>query len=126
MAAPWAREMGCEESRTGHHGDQKDEDRAEEAGDVRVTATPAGEVLDGGDAPGEDRAAVEEAVEVVGQRVGVGVAAVRLFLQALQADRFQVARHLGPEPRRRHRLLGAELLDRVERRRFPEGRSARE
>ena len=120
------REMDCEDSRSGHHGDQQDEDRGEEAGDARVTAAPAAEVLDGGDATGEDGAAVEEAVEVVGQRVGVGVAAVGLLLEALQADRLQVARYLGLEPRRRHRLLGADLLDRVGRRRSPEGRSARE
>ena len=120
------REMGCEDSRSGHHGDQQDEDRREEAGDARVPAAPAAEVLDGGDATGVDGAAVEEAIEVVGQRVGVGVAAVGLLLQALQADRLQVARHLGLEPPRRHRLLGADLLQRVGRRRSPERRSARE
>src|SRR4029077_21076469 len=82
-------------------------------------------VLDGGDATGEDGAAVEEAVEVVGQRFGVRVATGGLLPEALQADCLQVARYLGLEPRRRHRLLGADLLDRVGRRRSPEGRSAR-
>ena len=114
--------MRGENGRSGHHGDQQDENRGEEAGDARVTAAPADEVLDGGDATGEDGAAVEEAVEVVGQRVGVGVAAVGLLLEAFQADCLQVARYLGPQPRRRHRLLGADLLECVGRRRSPEGR----
>ncbi len=118
------REMDCEDSRSGHHGDQQDDDRGEEAGDARVTAAAAAEVLDSGDAPGEHRAAIEEAVEVVSQRVGVGVAEVGLLLQALQADRLQISRYPGPEPGRRHRLLGADLLDRVGRRRSPKGRSA--
>jgi hypothetical protein len=73
-----------------HHGDQQDENRGDEAGDARVTATHATELLDGGDGTGENRAAVEEAVEVVGQRVRV--AAVGLLSEALQADCLQVAR----------------------------------
>ena len=119
-------EIGGEGRRDGRHGDQQDEDGGGEAGDARVTAAPAAETLEGGDGTGEDGTALEEAVEVVGERVGVGVAAVGFLLEALQADRLQVARDLGLEPRRRHRLLGADLLDRIERRRSPERRPARE
>ncbi|MEA2501539.1 MAG: hypothetical protein QOD01_1650, partial [Actinomycetota bacterium] len=99
-------EIGGEDGRGGHHGDQQDEDGGGEAGDARVAATPDAEALDGGDGTGEDGTAVEEAGEVVGECVGAGVAAVGLLLEALQADRLQVARDLGLEPLRRHRLLG--------------------
>ena len=45
-----------------------------------------------GDAPRPDRLAVEETLEVVGQRPGPIVALCRVLVQALQADRLQVAR----------------------------------
>jgi hypothetical protein len=120
------REMGGENSRSGRHGGHQDENRGDKAGNARVTAAPAAEMLDGGDGTCEDGAAVEESVEVVGQGAAVGVAALRLLSKALQADCFQVTRNLGLESRWRHWLLGADLLDRVRRRHSPEGRSARE
>ena len=56
-----------------------------------VTLAPAAEARHRGRGTGQDGTAVEEAVEVVGQRGGVGVAAVGLLLEAFQADRLQVA-----------------------------------
>ena len=47
------------------------------------------------DRPGQDRLAVQPALQVVGQRRGRGVAPARLLLQALQADRLQVAATVG-------------------------------
>ena len=42
-----------------------------------------------------DRPSLAEAIQVVGQRRGAGVATLRLLVQAFQADRLQVARHCG-------------------------------
>ena len=43
---------------------------------------------------GENRPALLEAVQVVGQVAGAGVATGRLLVQTFQTDRFQVARHV--------------------------------
>jgi hypothetical protein len=51
---------------------------------------------------------------------------VRLLVQAFQADRFQVVRHLGLDMGRRHRLLGPHLHQGVQHRGSLEGRPARE
>ena len=48
-----------------------------------------------------DRPRVEPGAQVVGQRLGRGVPPPRVLLQALQADRLQVARDLGVELARR-------------------------
>ena len=55
------------------------------------------------DGPGQDRPALEPAPEVVGQVGGRGVAPCGRLLQALQADRLQVARRPSVELPRRHR-----------------------
>ena len=60
-----------------------------------------------------DGCAVQEATQVIGQGLGCGVALARLLFQALQADGVQVARHSELQPRRRHRLLVADLLQEV-------------
>ena len=59
----------------------------------RPAAHPLHDALQPADRPGLDRLAAQEAAQVVGQRQGAGVALGRLLLQALQADRLQVARH---------------------------------
>jgi hypothetical protein len=66
------------------------------------------------DRAGEDRAAVEEPAEVVGQRVGRRIPPARLLPQADQGDRFQIPGNSRLEPGRRHRLPGADLLQGVE------------
>ena len=58
----------------------------------RLPTAPAFGPLQSADGPGGDRPAVEPGAQVVGQRLGRGVAAARVLLQALQADRLQVAR----------------------------------
>ena len=121
-----AGEIDGKDSRGGRHGDQQNENGGAEESDATVTAAPATKVLKGGAGTGEDGAALQEALEVNGERARVRVAAMGLLLEALQADRLQVARDFRPEPRRRYRLLGSDLLDRVGGRRSPEGRSARE
>jgi hypothetical protein len=90
-------------SRRSRHRHQQEEYRGGEYGDARVTAAPAAEVLDCEDTTGEDGTALEKTSEVGGERVGVGVAAVGLLLEALQADFFQITRDLGLQLCRRHR-----------------------
>ena len=50
-----------------------------------------------------DRPIFQEAAQVLRQRFRTGVALARLFLQTLEADRFQVARDLRLQPGRRNR-----------------------
>ncbi len=66
--------------------------------------------------PRPHRLAGPEAVQVVGERGGTGVAPGRLLAQALQADGFQVARQARLQPRRRHRLARQRLQDGLHRR----------
>ena len=75
-----------------HPGDRGDDERGREPGQRRLALRPHPEPHDRADRPGRDRLAAEPAVEVVGQRLGRGVAAPRVLLQALQADHLQVAR----------------------------------
>ena len=75
-----------------------------------VAPAPARQPAGRPDRPRLNRPAVQEAAEVVGQRGGAGVAPVRRLLQALQADRLQVARHPGLQLPRGHRLV-VEHLD---------------
>ena len=65
--------------------------------------------LGGADAPRRDRPALQPGAQVVGQGLGRRVAAARVLLQALQADRLQVARDLRVDP---GRGLGTLLLHR--------------
>src|SRR5262249_17893433 len=60
---------------------------------------------------------------VGGEQLGVGVAAGRLLLQALQADRLQVARRLRVERTDRNGFLAPHLFQRVQRRRPAKGPS---
>ena len=65
---------------------------------------PAPDALDPPDRPGEDRLSTRESSQVLGHRCGRGVAAGGLFLQAVQADRLQVARNRRVNPPGRLRL----------------------
>jgi hypothetical protein len=58
---------------------------------------------------GTDWLSVQVAVKVLGQLLGAGIAAAGSLVQTLEADGFQVSRHLGVQPRRRGRLLGDDL-----------------
>ena len=57
-----------------------------------AAASPISRPAPGADGrPGRDRLAAQPALQVVGQRLGRAVAPLRVLLQALQADRLQVA-----------------------------------
>jgi hypothetical protein len=110
-------------------GDDAAADQGQGGGDAgrgqgRVAPAPAPGALDAADRPGGNGAAVEERLQVVGQGGGRGVAPGRLLVQALEADRLQVARQPRHQPAGRHRLVGQHLQHRVERRLGPERRAA--
>ncbi len=79
-----------------------------------------------GDRPGADRRAVQPAVQVVGQLPGRGIPPRRVFLQALQTDRLQVARQPGLQLARRDGLGILDLLEGFEHGGRSERRPARQ
>ena len=83
--------------------EQEAHDRQEtDAGERRSPGSPSRPFdapLPNTDRPGPNRFARQEPRQVVGQRAGAAVAPLRLLVQALQADRLQVARHRGLQPR---------------------------
>ncbi|MBI4324265.1 MAG: hypothetical protein HY674_03285 [Chloroflexi bacterium] len=71
---------------------------------LRFAPTPAPDLAGRAERPRLDRLTGLKAREFVGQRLRRGIAALAFFLQAPQADRFQVAQHAGIEQARRQRL----------------------
>ena len=63
--------------------------------------------------PGQVRASFSDAPQVVSQCRGGRIASMGLRLQALLANRLQVARHLGVEPSRRHWMVEHHLAQGV-------------
>ena len=88
-----------------------------------IAPAPAPEPFGAADRPGQNRFAGEEAAEIFLECVCGSVAPGGIFLQALQANRFEITRYLGLKLRRRNRLLGAHLLKRVQNRRGAERRA---
>ena len=74
----------------------------------------------------QDRLALEEAAQVVGQSFGVAIALGRVFVKAAQTDGFQIARRFGLQLTRRHRIVRHDLHERFHRRRPLERRLARQ
>ncbi len=74
-----------------------------------VAAAPSPEALESRGPPGPDRAVVEEAPQVFGERPGRGVSMARLAGDRFQDDRFQIARNGRVEHSRRRRLAFADL-----------------
>ena len=73
---------------------------------------------------GQDRLTALEAPQVLGQLERRRVALVRLFLEALQTDRLDLARHARLDLRRRNRIGVLDVRQRFERRRGAERRPA--
>jgi len=69
---------------------------------------------EGADRAGQDRLAVEEPPQLVGEHLGRGVPFRRVLLQAPQADRLQVAGAVGRQPARRGRWVVGHLPQRVQ------------
>ena len=112
--------------RPGRDRQSHQHDGGGQAGDSGVALAPSPEPSRGTHGPGNNGLAVEEAAQVRGHRGGVGEALGGVFLEGLQADRLQVCRHLGLEPRGRDRLLVPGQLERLQRGGPLERRSADE
>ena len=102
------------DAHSGGHGDDgqgQEQGRGEAAqrGHGRVAPAPAAEPFDHGAAPGLDRPVFQEALQVLGQCGGTGIAVGRFLVQAFQADRLQIAGQLGPQARWSDRLMGHDL-----------------
>ena len=82
-------------------------------GGNRVATAPAPRPLDPIQRPGNNWTAFEVAAQIVRQRGGRSVSSRRLFLQAFQANRFQVAVERRVELPRRDRFLRGDLPDRL-------------
>ena len=87
----------------------------------RPSSGPDPAALQRPDRPGLHRLARQEAAQVLRQFQGGGVAPGRLLVQALQADRFQVARHGRIQGPHRHGLLVQHLRQGLHFRRATEG-----
>src|SRR5262249_31616186 len=83
------------------------------------------EFLNGAGRPGQDRPVLKETSEILREVLRAGVAFERLFFEAFQAYRFQVARQFRLQPARRHRVLRANLLQRLQDRRTAKRRPTR-
>ncbi len=79
--------------RRGRADDDRQHDRRRQRRDRRPPPAPQPGPLGRPDPPRRDRAALQPGVQVVGQGLGRRVAPPRVLLQALQADRLQVAGH---------------------------------
>ena len=79
------------------------------ADERRVPPGQFAESFGRGRPPRQDRPVVEEALQVVGQFPGRGIALRRLLAERLQHDRFQLTRHGGMKRARRSRLVVGDL-----------------
>ncbi len=95
-------------------------------GQRRLPPRPLRHALQPRHRPRRDRLAGQESAQVGRQGRGAGVASARFLLQALQADRLQVARNRRIEPPRRDGLVAQDLEHRVHRRGRLERRPAGE
>ena len=97
--SPWARSSASggavqvqrEQHAADEGADQRERQRRQQGGHGGPPPRPLYRPLAGADAAGADRLADQPAAQVVGQRLRRGVTPRRLLLQAVQADRFQVA-----------------------------------
>ncbi len=76
--------------------------------------------------PRDDRLAIEEAAQIVGQGLGRGVATARLLLEAAVHDRLEIDRDARVAPAQRQRWIGDHLLQHAQRRVAVERRRAAE
>ena len=112
-----------EEGRRHRPGDDQQRHDSTQGGDPRIAQAPAPERFRPADGPRQNCFPGKEATEVLAERGSRVIALGGIFLQAFQANRFQVARDLGLELGWRDRLLGANLLERIQDRRGPERRA---
>lgn len=120
------RPIGDQPQTAPEQGDRQERDGRDQRRARGPSTDPSGQPRQPSLRSRRDRLSIQEAVKVLRQRRGAGVAEARLPAQALEADGLQVAGHLAVEPRRRRGVLGDQLPDGLRRRRRPERRSARQ
>src|SRR5205809_1157266 len=91
----------------GRHGGSncaagKQADRGSRGG---FTAAPAKRSFDRADWSSVDRFVTQVSPQIVRERFRAGVATRRMFLQTLEANRFQMARNAAPQEPRLYRVL---------------------
>ena len=115
-ALPTLLGLGCDDLPGGADADvrqgQRDDDgegcdrrQGEHDRDLRPPPHPFHRAFRQAHRPGDDRFAAQPALQVIRQGFGRAVAALRFFVEALEANRFQVAVHLRVQQRRRTRFL---------------------
>ena len=82
-------------------GQQRQDRQPARGREGRVAPAPAQDAPRAPDRAGQDRLVPEEPLQLVGELSARGVSPRRLLLQALEADRLQVAREAGMQPARR-------------------------
>ncbi len=106
--------------------DHQPDDGRGHARDEGIAAAPSPQPFGTAYWPGLDRLAGQEPAQVLRQGAGAAIALAGFFLQTFETDRLQVARDAGLELGGRHRLVGADLLERIDDGCAAEGRPAGE
>ena len=109
-----------------HQAEDTHGDEGQGGGSGRAAPDPLDGTFDGGRSACLDGLTAQVAGQVVGHVLRSEVALAGLFLQALHADGFKVARDMVLHPRGRDRVLLDDLLDGIHRRDALEGRTAGE
>ncbi len=113
-----AHPVGAEpqDGRRGEAAGQDEEQGRDQPRHHRVAAAPSPGPLRPMDPPRQDRLARPISPQVLRQCGGVGIPPRRLLLEALQADRLDVARQARDQPRGGDRLDRLDLLERLQQR----------
>jgi hypothetical protein len=90
----------------------------------RVASAPPPGPLHPADPPPQDQLPSLKTPQVLGHRRGTGIPLARVFLEALQTDRFEVTRYAWHQPRGWYWLSRLDLLQRLEHARTAERRTA--
>ena len=100
----------CGDGCRSRQGDQQQSHGTRQSSDGRLAPTPAPGLFKAADGPSDDWLVTQKATQLFGQGSSSGVTARWLFLQALQANRFQISRHGRIQSARRQRIVVQRLL----------------
>src|SRR5437667_12596901 len=101
---------GCSDA----EDEQQEPDRSAQCGQSRLAPTPAPYLFGLSDWPRQDRFTPQPALQFFGQSLGRTITTPRVFLEALEANGFQVTVHGAIERRGRARLRLQHQADRLE------------
>src|SRR5262249_35848189 len=114
LAAQGARCADICDKGHGRGYEQQSQDRRSEGRDDRIPLAPPNRTLHWPDRPGDDRSAVEESAQILGEGLGRFVATRRFLGEAFEADRVEVARDGWLEALGWYGLGQLDLLERLE------------